>query len=50
MSRVIIALLVLIVGFIFVLLFWIIVLTLALLLFSRKGKKGTGLHPESRGD
>ncbi len=50
MSKVIIGLLILIFSFIFVLLVWIIVLTLALLLFSKKGKKGTNLRPEIKGD
>jgi hypothetical protein len=34
----------------FLLLFWIIVLTLTLLMFSRKGKKTDTLHPEIKGD
>ena len=50
MSKVIIGLLILIFSFIFVLLVWIVVLTLALLLFSKKGKKGTNLRPEIKGD
>jgi len=50
MSKVIIGLLILIFSFIFLLLIWIIVLTLSLLLFTKKGKKGTRLHPETKGD
>jgi hypothetical protein len=50
MSKVIIALLILVFVVIFLLLFWIIVLTLALLIFSRKGKRGTPLHPEIKGN
>ena len=50
MSKVIIALLILNFSFVFLLLVWIIVLTLALLLFSKKGRKGTNLRPEIKGD
>jgi len=50
MSKVIIALLILIFSFISLLLIWIIFLTLALLLFSKKGKKETTLRPEIKGD
>jgi len=50
MSKVIIALLVLIFCFIFLLLIWIIFLTLALLLFSKKGTKKTEVRPQTEGD
>jgi len=50
MSRAIIALLVLMFCFLFLLLIWIIFLTVALLLFTKKGKKGTSLRPETKGD
>ena len=50
MSKVIIALLILIFSFIFLLFLWIIVLTVSLLLFTKKGERGTGLHPETKGD
>jgi hypothetical protein len=50
MTKVIIALLILMFGFVFLLLIWIIFLSLALLLFSRKEKKGTTLRPKIKGD
>jgi hypothetical protein len=50
MSKVIIALLILIFSFVLLLLIWIIFLTFALLLFSKKGKKRTALRPEIKGD
>ena len=50
MSKVIIALLILMFSFVFLLLIWIIFLTLALLLFPKKGKKRTTLRPEIKGD
>ena len=50
MPKVIIALLILMFSFIFLLFLWIIVLTVSLLVFTKKGKKGTGLHPETKGD
>ena len=37
-------------SFIFLLFLWIIVLTVSLLVFTKKGMKGTGLHPETKGD
>ena len=48
MSKVIIAFLILLSSFIFLLLFCIIVMTLALLLFTKRGKKGTPLYPEMK--
>jgi len=48
MSKVVIALLVLAFCFISLLLIWIIFLSLALLLFSKKGKNGTGLPFETK--
>jgi len=50
MSKVIIASVILLFFVIFVLLFWIIALTFSLLIFSRKGERKTGLHPETKGD
>ena len=50
MSKVIIGLLILVFSFIFLLWVWIILLTVALLLFSKRGKKGTDLRPEIKGD
>ena len=47
MSKVIIAFLILAFLVVFLLLFCIIVLTLALLIFTRKGKKRRTLHPET---
>ncbi|MGB7575576.1 MAG: hypothetical protein WBN53_17145 [Thermodesulfobacteriota bacterium] len=49
MSKVIIAFLILAFLVVFLLLFCIIVLTLALLIFTRKGKKGRTLRPEIGG-
>jgi hypothetical protein len=49
MSKIIIALLALLFIFIGFLLFWILVLSFALLIFSRKGKKGVAPHPEIKG-
>ena len=49
MSKVIIALLALLFVFIGFLLFWIIILSLALLIFSKKGKKRVAPHPEIEG-
>jgi hypothetical protein len=48
MSKLIIALLFLLFTFIFILLFWIIVFTIALLIFSRK--KRVDPHPGEKGD
>jgi hypothetical protein len=49
MSKVIIALLILLFSLVFLLLFWIVVMTLSLLVFSKKGKKPTVLHPAIKG-
>jgi hypothetical protein len=49
MSKVIIALLILLFSLVFLLLFWIVVMTLALFVFSKKGKKPTALHPAIKG-
>jgi hypothetical protein len=49
MSKAVIGLLILVFSFIFLLRVWVILLTVALLLFSR-GKKGPDLRPEIEGD
>jgi cell division protein FtsL len=49
MSKVIIALLLLLFSLVFILLFWIVVMALALLVFSKNGKKPTALHPAIKG-
>jgi len=50
MSKVIIAVLLLLFCLIFLLLFWIVIMSLALLVFSKKGRDRATLQPEARVD